>query len=808
MPRSHIRLLSIPIVISIAFQSCRPTRYVEGGQHLVVKNVVHLNENEVNETQVTDDDLYSVLKQKPNRKILGILNFHLGVWNYANGRNQEKKWNRFLKEDVGEAPILFEPVLLDKSREQIERYLQNHGHFDAKATAYAMLDEDEAELHYYVFTGPEYKLRKLGYSFEDDSLRLEFSNPENVELTKLKLPRGTVYNTDLLTSERNRLTKAIKDLGYYSFEKIHLLFDVDTNMEGTYYDVMVRFRNQRISGEVNGLDTIRIRPHQRHKISRVIINQNYEARSVALKLDSSYYRNAIYLYTGRPYVKPSRISRNLFLNKWDYYSLSKTQYTYDRLNALNNYRFIDIRFESVGEYEGVPQLDMYVNLTKAPKQAVTLETVGTNRSGNLGLSNSINYQNKNLFHGAEQFDWKIYGGVEWQKTNATVEGENEAIINKTPINTYEFGTQVGITIPDFLLRNPKRDLPRIKEPKTNISFALDRQGRPQYDRNLINLTYQWTMRLRPQDQLTIAPVDVSVIELQKDSTFQRQLLASKNSLLINSYNDHVIAAGRLSYSYSTQDLSNPNKNFYYYRVSYEMAGNLLRLGAGSIGLNKVDDSYIIHKVAFAQYVKADLEFKQYFILTESSKSVFRFFMGAGKPLTNLNALPFERSYFAGGSNGIRAWRARGLGPGNLADTAIYGIDQVGEFQMEINAEYRFKLFKQLEGALFSDFGNIWLLRYDPQRDGAEFNFKSFWRAIAVAPGAGIRYNLNFFVLRMDLGLQLKDPSLPQGERWAFFQPKTQTNAQRQEWRLNNGDPHFSDWKRPNVTLNLAIDYPF
>src|SRR5690606_30935353 len=138
-------------------------------------------------------------------------------------------------------------------------------------------------------------------------------------------------------------------------------------------------------------------------------------------------------------------------------------------------------------------------------------------------------------------------------------------------------------------------------------------------------------------------------------------------------------------------------------------------------------------------------------------------------------------YFAGGSNGIRAWRARALGPGNLADTAIYGIDQVGELQLEFNAEYRFKLVKQLEGALFSDFGNIWLMRYDPQRIGAEFTVKNFWRGIAVAPGMGVRYNLSFLVLRLDVGVQLKEPGLPEGERWAF-QPKTQTNIMRGQWR--------------------------
>jgi hypothetical protein len=795
------------LFLLLVMESCKPTRYVKDDRHLVVRNVVHFNENKSFNSEISSDDLSAVLKQKPNRKLLGLINFHLAIWNFANGRNMAKKRNQFLRDEVGEAPVLFEPVLLKKSEEQIERYLMNHGHFDATVEAYAMMDKDEVELHYYVFTGPEYRLRKLGYSFEDDTLKSEFINPKNTELGRLRLNRGSVYNNDELTEERARITSAIKNLGYFTFDKIHIIYDIDTSMAANYFDIMVRFRNQRITEELDGKDTVRIEPHLRHRINRVVVNENYEARSNQGQLDSSLYRELQILYINKPYVRPARISRNIFVAKGDYFSQKKSQYTYDRLNSLNNFRFIDIRYEPAGLDDGMPTLDMHVNLTKSPKQAVTLATTGTNRSGNLGISSSVNYKNKNLFKGAEQFDWKVYGGLEWQNTNSTIEGSSNSVINNTPLNTYEFGTQIGITIPDFLLRLPNRELPYLKEPKTNISVAIDRQGRPQYDRNLLNTTFQWSMRLRAQDQLSIAPIDVSVIRLRKDSTFDAQLQKTRNSLLINSYNNHIIAAGRIAYSNSTQDYKNALRNFYFYRVNFEIAGNLLRMVAPAIGLKQESGSYLIDNIAFAQYVKADVEYKKYFMLTKSSKSVFRIFAGSGLPLTNLNALPFERSFFAGGSNGIRAWQARGLGPGNLADTSIFRVDQVGEMQLEFNAEYRFKLIKQLEGALFADIGNIWLMRYDPQRPNANFTVKEFWRAVAIAPGAGFRYNLNFFVIRLDAGLQLKDPSLPLGERWVF-QPKTETNQYRQEWRINNSDASLSDWTKPKVTLNLAIDYPF
>lgn len=801
------RFFTILIVFNaiLLLVSCRPTRHIQAGEYLVTKSVVHLNENNKHETEVSSSDLESILRQKPNRKVFGLINFHLGVWNFAHGRNQSKNWVQFLKTDVGEAPVLFEPVIFQKNIDQLKRYLSNNGHFDAQVSAQSWLDTNTAELHYYINSGPAYTLRRLGYSFEDDSLRAEFSDKENKELNRLKLTRGSTYSTDLLTKERERFTRALKDLGYYTFDKIHVIFDIDTNLPGNRFDVMIRFRDQRVNSRIGDKDSVQKIPHLKHRINSVTVNENYNANTIS-NLDSIQFREYTFLYLDRPYVRPARISRNIFLNRGELYSLSKMQYTYERINSLGTFRFIDIEFEDAGMDEKTPLLDMRVNLNKAPKQAMTFETLGTNRSGNLGISSSINYRNKNFFRGAERFEWKVYGGLEWQNTNTNLDNENSTVLGNTPINTYEFGTQLTLTIPDFLLRNPNKDLPRIKEPKTSIILALDRQGRPQFDRDLINTGIQWSMRLRKQDQLVVAPIDLSVINLRKTDAFTAQLQQTRNPLLISSYSDHIIPAGRASYSYSTQNLSNPLLNFYYYKLNVETAGNLLRLSSPLLGLQQSDNSYLIDTIAYAQYIKSDFEYKKYFVVNKSSSYIYRVFIGAGLPLANREALPFDRSFFAGGSNSIRAWRARALGPGNVADTTTFGIDQVGELQLEMNLEYRFDLIKQLEGALFVDMGNIWFWN-DESQPKANFNIATFYKAIAIAPGAGVRLNLNFFVIRLDAGFQLKDPNLPEGERWAFFQPKTITNSYRQEWRINNSNPNLPNW-RPETTLNLAIDYPF
>lgn len=808
--RKKLHFFSICFLI-VVITSCKTTRHIEPGQHLLTKNYVHFNGDDKHEYDANYDAIESAIKQKPNRKLFGFIPFHLSVWNYAHSRKKQGKLSQYLINVVGEEPVLYEPVLHDKSADQIRKTLKNQGYFNARVESTTWLSGDEAEQHFYVYSGPAYTLKNISYAFEDTALIKEFKKGVQTSLVP-----GSRYDVRRLDDERNELMKIMKNRGYFTFDKIHVIFDIDTNLPGERFNVSVRLRNLRVSKEIDGRDTIVEESHQKHYIDEIIINESYKAGRSSSLLDSVFHRERLYLFRSKPYVRPVRLSRNVFISPGQQYSLAKTQYTYERLSALNNFRFIDLQYESSEKESKKELLNLKINLTKAPKQSVTLETVGTNQSGNLGISAGLNYTNRNLFRGAEQFAWKVYGGLEWQNTNSSVNAQSSDVIESIRfINAYEFGAQVSLTIPDFFGRINTAELPWFKEPKTTFSVAADRQKRPLYERTLVNTSYQYTFRLRPRDQLIFAPIDLSVIQLDKDPDFEAQLQATNNSLLINSYNDHIIPAGKISYAYNSQEL-NKLKNFYYYKVNLEAAGNALRALSSTFNLDydAEQNSYQINGVSFAQYIKFDGDFARYVNLTRESRMVYRFFAGVGIPLNNLNALPFERSFFAGGSNDIRAWRARALGPGSLADTLTYGLDQVGETQLELNLEYRWQVIKQIEGALFMDIGNIWLLRYDPQRPGANFSAKRFYNELAIAPGAGVRFNFNFFIFRLDAGLQMKDPSLPEGERW-LFQPKTQTLANRRNanlTRIRNGLDPIAAWGattyRPGLTFNLAIGYPF
>lgn len=780
--------------------ACKPTRFVAEGEHLLVRNTVHIEDG-----AIAKEDIQAVLKQKPNRKIFGVVPFHLSVWNTAKKRNKDGRFNQYLLNNVGEAPVIFEPVLLEKSEEQVRQYMINHGYFDAAVQTQAWLNGKTAELHYYVHPGKPYKLRKIAFSFEDTALIREFRR----DIGSLLAP-GDRFDADLLDRERERISRELKNRGYYTFDKQYLRFDVDTNLVGEKFDITVRFLNMRDQENINGTDSIVQKRHLRHYINNIVVNTDYRmGQGVFSGTDTIFSRDIAYLGFGKPAFRPERLNHFIYVEEGSLYNLSKTEYTYDRLNSLRNFKMISISFAPVETEGDARQLDMLINLSPAEKQSLTLETVGTNRSGNLGVEASLTYGNKNTFRGAERLDLRLVGGLEYQRSSSSLENQSQAelIENFTPFNTYEYGLEAGITVPDFIWNRTSDRLPYFKEPKSTLNFAFNSQSRPQYERNLFNASYQLAFKTTDRNMFTLSIMDVSYINLEKTPEFTRQLQRTNNSLLINSYNDHLIPATRLSYSFTTQEM-NKLKNFYYVKFNIEGAGNLARLAAPVFNapFDAETNSYKIFDIRFAQYLKADGEFNKYVILNKSSQFVYRILSGVGFPYKNLNVLPFERSFFAGGSNDMRAWRSRSLGPGGFFDTL--GVDQVGEMQLELNLEYRFALTKLVEGALFTDIGNVWLLRYDPQRSDAEFSIKRFYKEFAIGPGVGLRLNFNFFILRFDVGYQAKDPGLPEGERW-FFQSKDISGPLMEQVNQRRRAEGFRELPPPHrINFNFGINYPF
>jgi outer membrane protein assembly factor BamA len=249
----------------------------------------------------------------------------------------------------------------------------------------------------------------------------------------------------------------------------------------------------------------------------------------------------------------------------------------------------------------------------------------------------------------------------------------------------------------------------------------------------------------------------------------------------------MILGGSYSFIFSNQKLTS-SKDYWFVRVNAEAAGNMLGLVSKAAGLEKTEGSYNILKQPFAQYIRADIDFRYNVTLNDASSVVYRGFIGAGIPYGNSRAIPFEKQYFGGGANGIRAWQVRTLGPGSYVPADSTFLNQTADIKIEANAEYRFKLFWILEGALFVDAGNIWLTSKDITRTGAEFSFKKFYKDLAVGSGLGIRLDLDFVLLRTDMGVKLRDPWIQEGSKWIIM----------------NRPYSF----RNDVTFVIGIGYPF
>jgi hypothetical protein len=387
------------------------------------------------------------------------------------------------------------------------------------------------------------------------------------------------------------------------------------------------------------------------------------------------------------------------------------------------------------------------------RQSFTVELEGTNSGGNLGGALNLIYQNKSLFQGAENFTIKFKGAYETLTEKVT--GFR---------NSQQYGFESTLRLPKFLIPFPsKESFIRKHDPKTVLQAGYNYQKMPVYTRTVANMTVGYSWRGNKYTSHMLNPLGIDVVTLPYISpSFKARIDTS--SYLAYSYRDVMILGGNYSFIFNNQMIQKA-KDYWFIRLGFDAAGNLLALGYNLAGAAKEDDTYQLFKQPYAQYVKGEADISYHRRINDASSLVYRVFSGIGWPYGNSRAMPFEEQYFGGGSNDIRAWMVRTLGPGSYAVTDTSFINQTADLKLEANAEYRFKLFWILEGAMFVDAGNIWTFREDPDRPGAQFKFNRFIDDIAVGAGLGLRFDIKFVLLRADFGLKLRDPQISDGSKW-------------------------------------------
>jgi len=786
------------------------------GQYLLEKNYISNAPPKLNK-----DELNSILVQQPNRKILPFMRFHLQMYNLPSEeglrKNREKKDARivpknvrrelkgkelkgpgrtkreWLREIVGEPPVLLDSNAIRSSAQQLSTYLIKKGYFQNHIQdAVIISGKKRASVEYKMSWESPYTVRQ--FLFEIQDTRLDDRIRSTYQFKKLK--PGMRFDMDVMSEERVLLTTFLRNNGYYEFNKEFIRFQVDSTLTGRAVDVIIQISSPLDKSSESGF-----MQHKRFAINTILFKYKTgpEANNDTLFLNGYSFMNP------RDYpLKEKVLIQNTFIQSGELFNQRGLDMTYRRLIALPVLDHVRIRTVPVEE----DKLDMVIELSPAKRQGVSVEGQGTNNGGFLGLEGNLVYRHKNIFRGAETMEIKLNGGAQAQ-TLLTQNTDNSQSIqgDYLKLNTIEFGPSLSFIFPKFLLPISQDRFARSSNPSTTINGAFNFQQRPDFRRRVTStyIGYQWKESIDKNHQVNL--VELSVIRIAKSDAFQAIIEEFNDRFLLDSYQDHFILGSSYSFNYDRQDKEG-RKNDLSYRARVEGGGNSLRLAYDLSGAQKDSTgSYEIFGIRFAQFVKLAQDFRYYRRIDKRRSLVSRFAVGVGVPLTNLGVLPFSKSFFGGGANGLRAWRARTIGPGSYFEPLV-SYDKIGDIQLEANVEYRFNLIDYIDGAFFVDVGNIWLLKPDVLRPGGDFQFDRFLSEVSVGAGLGLRIDFDFFLLRFDLAAQLKDPSLKQGERW-IFQPKGAYNQVVDEYNstLEDGLTALSTY-RLRLNFNLGIGYPF
>ena len=712
---------------------------------------------ELDQKSIDKNNLKTYQKQRPNTRIFGFWRFHLGLYNLS-ARNREKGWFK----RIGEAPVIYDPYLTKKTSEEFKRFMHNKGYYNAEVRDSTLLKKNRsAEVVYYIKAHEPYKIQAFETVVKDDSLRKLLNEPGNGSVIQPNM----IFDSDMLGNESQRLLLKMQNEGYYKSTKNILYYEADSARNNRTVDLKLVIEQESI-GDTAVHDSKK--NHDRYTFRNFYYLNEREIQGIlfsengtldTLKNDTLQIRNHFFISKKQKRLKPDLLMNANHLADKKFYSAELVDRTYNELFALRLFKIVNIRFVETAEKDslGYPTLDCYFQLTPGMSQSYSASIEGTNSLGNLGVSGTLGYQHKNLFRGGEIFDLQFLAATQKQSYGV---GDSA-----TTFHSVETGIDAKITIPKYLAPFLKADFFRYSTPQTFFNISYNYQQRPDYTRTIARTAYgyQW----KSSDFVThrVNALDINLVKMfALDSAFINRI---ENLYIRSSYIDHSITAFNYAYTYSTQTLNKPD--YLVFRYNIETAGNVLYLINSAVGGTKylseggTIEQYHLFRTPFAQYLKVDLEFRKSWTDVYRNSLVVRTFGGGAIAYGNSDQIPFERKFFSGGANGIRAWPIRTLGPGSYQADPNEFPNQSGDIKLEANAEYRFRMVGPLEGALFLDMGNIWSVR--DNRAGTEFSLNRFYKEIALGSGAGVRYDFSYVILRLDLAFKMHDPALVEGERW-------------------------------------------
>lgn len=760
------KYIHIYLILTLLFSACSNLKYIPEGELLYVGGKVDVKGDKISriEKKQLEENLKDLLRPRPNSKILG-LRPKLYFYNIAGEPKKEKGIKYWLKNKVGEPPVLFGQVNMEYNVDLLQNYVENKGFFNAKTNLDSTTRNKKVTAEYSITLNKPYLIKEVSFPKDSSQITAAVSSTRGNSFLK----PGNPYDLDVIKAERIRIDANLKENGYYYFNPDYLLVQVDSTIGNREVSLRLKVKNETPEKAKNI-----------YKINNIYVYPDYSITEDTLSETSAAavkFKDFTIIDPEKKF-KPQIFERSLQFEKGEPYNRTDHNKSLNRLVNMGTFKFVKNQFKESDSIEN--GLDAYYFLTPLPKKSIRLELLGKTNSANYaGSEINLNWSNRNTFKGAELLTISAFGGFEVQ-----VSGLNKGF------NVYRYGTEAALIWPK-LLTPFKLESSSAFVPRTKAGLGYEFQTRSKlYSLNSFKTSfgYLWKKNIKTEHQLNILNINY-VNPLKVTQLYEDQI--ALNPTLGKVIEQQLIFGPTYTFTF-TNTMKTEKTSTFYYQGGIDLAGNIAGLLTGA----NIDSGTpeTIFGVAFSQYAKLENDFRHYFKLGLKSQLASRIIVGAGLPYGNSRDLPFIKQFFVGGTNSIRAFRARSIGPGTFkqeTDASSFLPDQSGDLKLELNTELRTDLFSIVKGALFVDAGNIWLMNENPEKPGAKFS-KDFLKELAVGTGVGLRFDFSFLILRTDLAFPLRKPYLPEGERWVLNQ-------------INFGD---KQWRKENLVFNLAIGYPF
>ncbi|MGN0216474.1 MAG: BamA/TamA family outer membrane protein [Prevotella sp.] len=764
----------IPILLScllLGLCACSSTSGLEDGEQLYtgLKKIEYTNYEPGQHFENVKTEVEAALAAAPNGALLGSsyyttpLQWHLWIWNAWH--DDTSRFGQWMTRSFGRAPILMSAVNPQLRASIAQSLLQKHGYFQGRVRFenLTMRNPKKGKIQYHVAFNRLYTLDTIRYvNFPPEAEQIIAGS-----MSETLLHQGDAFDVAVLDKERQRLSTLFRDSGFYYYQPSYASYLADTVSKPGQVQVHLQMA-----------DSIPYAAQHKWYLGKIDVMLR---KNIGDSLPNVLHRRTMDVhYSGKRLpLRVGVIRRNMPFRPKKAFSYSDYQTAMNSLSSNGLFSMVNFNFTPRDTSKTCDTLDLKVNCLFDKPYDFYVETNVTGKTTNrVGPGIVMGLTKRNAFRGGETLDLNVYGNYEWQ-TGHQYEGST------SKMNSYEYGMDASLTIPRFLLPSWIKFRHRhFRNRSTLLKASSQTINRANYfKRHIVSGELTYKFQTSAQSLHEFSPL-ILQYDYMVSSTAKFDSIRKANPYLEVSMRDQFIPKMRYRYSYQSPATY---RNPIYWEATFSEAANLLSLGYMAFGDKWGDKNKKMFKNAYAQFVKLEAEIRKTWSLTQKSSLVGHLAGGIVVPYGNSASAPYSEQFYVGGANSVRAFNVRSIGPGSYsaANSNMSYLDQTGDIKFLANLEYRFPLFGNLYGATFLDAGNVWALKDTELRPGSKFKFANMFDELAVGTGIGLRYDLDYFVIRVDWGIGLHAP-YNTGKKGFYNMP------------------NFKD----SQTLHIAVGYPF